>query len=292
MSWSSTFGAAGVLFPAVAYQSMPLHPSTRSLGFAVVTEQDQPVTPAWVVAAAPSSGLVGAIPVKDAAAIRPWVTAPEKVAVTTVFVGRPFGAGAEAIAARMVLFAAFAWVSIVQVSPPPATDVSVRVAWVQLTKTNTREPAAAALAVVRVMVLLVRLSVFVPRLWSSAIAPGTAPVPLTATVCGLPGALSAIDTLATRAPTAVGVKVTGVVQLAFAASVLGAIGQVGFGANAKSPAFVPPSVIELIVSGAVPVFFSVTDCSGLVVLTVWLPKVRLAGVSVTAGCVPLPLSAT
>src|SRR5262249_1374141 len=111
MSWSSTFGAAGVLFPAVAYQSMPLHPSTRSLGFAVVTEQDQPVTPAWVVAAAPSSGLVGAIPVKDAAAIRPWVTAPEKVAVITVFVGRPLRAGAEAVRARVGMVARLAWVA-------------------------------------------------------------------------------------------------------------------------------------------------------------------------------------
>src|SRR5262249_15170631 len=115
---------------------------------------------------------------------------------------------------------------------------------------------------------------------------------LTATVCGLPGASSVMLMEADLLPVALGVKVTEIVQLAFAASVLGAIGQVGFGANAKSPAFVPPSVIELIVSGAVPVFFSVTDCSGLVVLTVWLPKVRLAGVSVTAGCVPLPLSAT
>ena len=47
------------------------------------------------------------------------------------------------------------------------------------------------------------------------------PEPLNATDCGLPDALSAIDKLALRLPSAVGVKVTLMVQEASAASVLG-----------------------------------------------------------------------
>src|SRR6516225_7983212 len=52
------------------------------------------------------------------------------------------------------------------------------------------------------------------------------PEPLNATGCGLPGALSAIDKLAVRLPSAVGVKVTLMEQEAPAASVLEPMGQV------------------------------------------------------------------
>src|SRR5215471_14297785 len=54
----------------------------------------------------------------------------------------------------------------------------------------------------------------------------TTPVPLRATDCGLPDALSAIDKLALRLPSAEGVKVTLMVQEAPAARVLELLGQV------------------------------------------------------------------
>jgi hypothetical protein len=48
----------------------------------------------------------------------------------------------------------------------------------------------------------------------------------------------------------------------------------------------------LIDSGAVPEFFKVVVWAVLVVPTGCEPKLRLAGVSVTAGAVPVPLSET
>jgi hypothetical protein len=61
---------------------------------------------------------------------------------------------------------------------------------------------------------------------------------------------------------------------------------------AKSPALVPPSRIELIASGAAPLLRTVTVCAALVVPTTWDAKETLVGVRVTAGWVPVPLSAT
>ncbi len=90
------FGAVGVLVVAL---SIPLQPMTRSVGFVVVTlpVHDAPVP--WVLVAVASRGLVAAMPAKDVAAISPWTTEPENVAVITVPAGRPMGALAEAIAA-------------------------------------------------------------------------------------------------------------------------------------------------------------------------------------------------
>jgi hypothetical protein len=50
--------------------------------------------------------------------------------------------------------------------------------------------------------------------------------------------------------------------------------------------------IPVIVSAAVPVFFTVTVWDGLVVLTDWLAKVSDVGLAVTAGVTPVPVSAT
>jgi hypothetical protein len=74
------------------------------------------------------------------------------------------------------------------------------------------------------------------------------------------------------------------------ASVAGATGQ-SF-VCAKSPALVPAIPTVEIVSGAVPAFCSDAVCDELVVPTSWLANVRLVGVSVTTGAVPLPLSVT
>lgn len=55
---------------------------------------------------------------------------------------------------------------------------------------------------------------------SEKLAGAAAPVPLRATVCGLPLALSAIETDAVRVPLAAGLKMTLMVQLAPTATVL------------------------------------------------------------------------
>jgi hypothetical protein len=83
-----------------------------------------------------------------------------------------------------------------------------------------------------------------------------APVPARPTACGLPVALSAMLTLAARAPVAVGLNVTLIAQFAFAASVAGLTGHVFV--CAKSPAFAPVMLTPVIVRAAVPVFVNVT----------------------------------
>ena len=98
----------------------------------------------------------------------------------------------------------------------------------------------------------------------------SSPVPDSATVCGLPSALSAMVTDAVREPPAVGLNVTLMVQLAFTARVAAHVL-----VSPKSPALVPVTLIELIVMVALPVFVSVTDCAALVEPTSWLPKLRL-----------------
>ncbi len=80
------------------------------------------------------------------------------------------------------------------------------------------------------------------------------PVPPSVTLCGLLGALLTMEKLAARVPAAAGVKVAPRVQLAPAATEPAA--QVPL--LAKSPMFVPPSVMLEIVNAAVPVLDSVT----------------------------------
>ena len=94
---------------------------------------------------------------------------------------------------------------------------------------------------------------------------GTTPVPLSATLCGLPAALSLMLTAPLRAPEADGAKVTLMVQLAPAANVLGLMGQVLV--CAKSPALVPVTEMLVIVRAAVPLLVSVTVLAALVVPT-------------------------
>jgi hypothetical protein len=113
---------------------------------------------------------------------------------------------------------------------------------------------------------LVVLIVCVPKLRAVVlrVTAGAIPVPLRATVCGLPLALSAIDKVALRFPDALGVKVALIVQLALAASVLGLSGH--WLAGVKSPGLVPVRETLVMVRSAVPLLVSVTDCDALVVL--------------------------
>jgi hypothetical protein len=83
---------------------------------------------------------------------------------------------------------------------------------------------------------------------------GTMPVPFSVTVCGLLGSVSAIVSAAgPRAPVAVGVKVTLMVQLEAAARL-----PTQLLVCAKSPGFVPAIVMLLIVMAVLPEFDSVT----------------------------------
>src|SRR5205085_9850430 len=91
------------------------------------------------------------------------------------------------------------------------------------------------------------------------------PVPLKATVCGLPHALSLIERLALRLPVAAGVKVTLMVQVAPAARVFGLLGHVLVWA--KSPELVPAKLMLLMVKAALPLLVSVTACAVLVLFT-------------------------
>src|SRR5207237_8865917 len=60
-----------------------------------------------------------------------------------------------------------------------------------------------------------------PGLVGANPTPGAVPFPLSVMICGLPPALSASDSVPVRAPEAVGVKVTLMVQFAPAAKVAG-----------------------------------------------------------------------
>jgi len=79
------------------------------------------------------------------------------------------------------------------------------------------------------------------------------PVPLRATVCGLPVALSAIDRLAVLAPAVVGRKVTLMVQLFPAARLLPQLF-----VWAKFEALIPVREILLMATGPAAVFVKVT----------------------------------
>jgi len=83
-----------------------------------------------------------------------------------------------------------------------------------------------------------------------------------------------------RDPVAVGVKVTLMVQLLPAKT-----GLVQVLVWAKSPV----AEILVIVSVALPELVSVTDCTVLVVPTIWELKVRLEDDRVTAGAAPVPV---
>ena len=97
-------------------------------------------------------------------------------------------------------------------------------------------------------------------------AAGVTPVPFNFAVCVEFAALSLTVSSPVRAPRAVGVKVIEIVQLSFAASVLGDSGQ--FEVWAKSPEI----EIPVIVKGTVWVLVRTMALAGLVVCTTQLPK--------------------
>lgn len=113
-------------------------------------------------------------------------------------------------------------------------------------------------------------------------------VPVSATDCGLPLALSVMAIASVTAPGAVvccGAKVTIMVQLACGAMVAT---QLSVSVNAGVP-----GATLLIISGKLPMFLTTTGCVGLVVVRSWPEKVRLVGMMLATGAVavPAPVSA-
>jgi hypothetical protein len=109
------------------------------------------------------------------------------------------------------------------------------------------------------------------------------PVPVRATVCGLPGALSAIESEALRAPVATGRKVTLMVQELPALRVAPHVV-----VRLKSAALAPVNEIVPTVMLAFPVFLSVTDRAVLLVFNACAPKASEVGVTLAVGPLPVP----
>ena len=75
-------------------------------------------------------------------------------------------------------------------------------------------PEEATFVNVTVVGSLVVPTVTLPKLTLVGLKPANVPVPLSATVCGLPGALSLNDSVPVRSPLIVGLKAMSTVQLA------------------------------------------------------------------------------
>jgi hypothetical protein len=112
---------------------------------------------------------------------------------------------------------------------------------------------------------------------------GATPVPVKATVCGLPLALSFTVSVPVLVPVAVGVKVTSIAQLAPAATLAP---HVLVCANSPLIPILP------IVSAVLPVLLRLIACAALLVPTNWFPNDRGLGDRVTVDATPVPVKAT
>lgn len=92
------------------------------------------------------------------------------------------------------------------------------------------------------------------------------PVPLSATMCGLPLALSVMETLPVKSPSAVGANVTVIVHVALAARL-----EAQSWVSAKGSVTATP----VMRSSADPVLLNVMACPSLTVPRVWLPNEML-----------------
>ena len=124
---------------------------------------------------------------------------------------------------------------------------------------------------------------------ADSVATGTAPAPVSATVCGEPVALSATLSVPVTVPAATGVKLTEIVQFAPAASVVPQV--VAVCVNVA----LPPIEIAIPVSVPVPGFDSVTVCAPAELLSA-AEKLSDDGDSTACGtgtgAAPVPLTVT
>ena len=115
------------------------------------------------------------------------------------------------------------------------------------------------------------------------------PVPVSVTVCGEPVALSATESVAVKLAADAGVKVTEIVHVDDAASVLPQL----FAEIAKSVGLAPPMLTLLMVREALPVLERVMFCAVAVVPTGVFVKGTVDGLSPAMGAdagVPVPLT--
>ncbi len=129
------------------------------------------------------------------------------------------------------------------------------------------------------MVYVALLPASIAALEGEAARVKSTPLPLSATACGLPSALSLIRMLPAAGPTAVGTKYTPILQLAPGLSVAGQL---------LTCVKLPVTVMEEIASGPGALAVSVTFFPALTVPTGWLEKLRLEGESVGALTAPVP----
>ena len=125
------------------------------------------------------------------------------------------------------------------------------------------------------------------KLAADRVTGGVTPVPLNATLCGDPVALSATFRTAVSDPMAAGFNSTEMVQLSLTASVPPQV----LADFRNEVASAPLKLVAPKVTIAALVFLSVTSCAAEATPSGVEPKVRLAGVSVTVR-VPVPLRGT
>src|SRR5262245_51168718 len=145
---------------------------------------------------------------------------------------------------------------------PQVLDCAKSPLAVMLVIARVPTPVLVSVTVCAAHPLQAELTTWLPkvRLVGEKLMPGAAvPAPASATVCGLPPALSVTERAPVRDPVAVGVKVTEIVQVA--------------DGDREVPQPLlwlksPLAAMLIIVSVAEPVLVSVTVCAVLVVLTV------------------------
>ncbi len=160
--------------------------------------------------------------------------------------------------------------------PPRAMDVMSRVPVPELVRVMVWA------AVVEPTAVAAKVSAVAESLTAGVAA---TPVPLRATVCGEPVALSAMESDAARAPAAAGLNSTETVQLAAAARLVPQV----VADFRNELALVPVTVSEESVTAEVPVFLMVTSWAAVVEPTVVEAKVRLVGETVTVGVAAAPV---
>ena len=133
------------------------------------------------------------------------------------------------------------------------------------------------------VIVALKMSGLLPVSDAGAVTWKSQPVPVSGIVCGLEGTLSVIVSVPVRAPTAVGAKVTLIVQVAFDASVAGGVGQLFVGVKS------PEAAIELMVTGPRPELVTVTAIGALVVVSICPPKGRVVGLNEIPGAVVDPV---
>jgi hypothetical protein len=126
-------------------------------------------------------------------------------------------------------------------------------------------------------------TVTVPKFRLAGEKETTVPTPVSETVCGLPAALSVMDTVPVLVPLLVGLNAARIVQFAPGATNEGEIGHL------LVRTYCALMVTLVMVRLPVPVLVRVTVCCELVVLITWVAKVRLVGESDTAGVPPTPV---